>query len=121
MNDIFYFIITLFLTIFMLFYGGHNSHKKIVYDSQYFLIGKRTDYLKKCVHDSFNINNININSNNNYIYDITENFLKIGNVPNCFSTYIINIKSKKYIDIGDIKTINNIDKNVYLMVKIYHI
>jgi hypothetical protein len=115
MNDIFYFTIIIIMTIFMLLYGGHNFRRKIIYDSDYFLIFNRinflTDEIKK---KTFYIQNKH--KNKNYIMEISKNLLHNKYIPNCSKIYIINIKPKGIINIDKLMEQEKLDKNVYLMI-----
>ena len=111
MEDLLYLIIIITLTIFIIFFGGHNNQYKIEYESDYF------DNLNSIVNFEKKINFIYLNNNDilknkNFInidkYFCVTNIL-IQNFVNCF---LIKIEPKHFFNIFNI-----IDKS---LVK-YHI
>lgn len=114
MNDIFYLFTIVFLTIFMLFYGGHNFQNSVIYNSSYFNIFDKTNILTEKI-----INNLKkfdkIDNNQNFIFKISDQ--KFSNIiPNCTHTFIINIKSSGFINVNEIIKKSNINKKNHLMV-----
>jgi len=125
MNDISYIFIIIILSVFMVFYGGHNPQKKIIYDIQNFSIyNTKIDSIRNIIHSLIlknkldNIRNYDINK----IIDITNNFSE-KEIPNCSNVFLINIKSNSLIKIHDIinfkKKQNIYDKNNNLMIMFY--
>jgi hypothetical protein len=115
MNDNFYFLIILFLTVFMLCYGGHNFQKKIIYNSDYFLTGKTDSFIKKIAESA---NKTNINFNENYVLNITDKSL-IKEIPNCSNIFVINIKLKSFINVKEIMNKIKLNTDMHLMITCY--
>lgn len=114
MNDIFYLFTIIFLTIFMLFYGGHNFQNSVVYNSSYFNIFNKTNLLTEKIID--NLKKFDkINTNQNFIFKISDQ--KFSNIiPNCTHTFIINVKPSSFINVNEIIKKSNINKKNHLMI-----
>lgn len=126
MNDITYFIILIILTIFILFYGGHNNINTIVYDRyKYFDIYKkisifdnkfnkiyanantlneRTDITDTITHFDYVLPNINkveyIKLKGNHILEIdasSDKLLLIYNFTECNLDLIIDYENEEYL------------------------
>lgn len=115
MESIIYLIILVLLTIFMLLYGGHNFRKKVTYDSKYFDIFKRVNFLCDEIKEKTSFIE-NEYSGKNYIVNMTKNILCNKIIPNCVSVYIINIKPNGVINMIDFMKQQNLDINTHLMI-----
>jgi hypothetical protein len=107
MNDFLYIIIIIGLTIFIVFFGGHNNQNKIEYDSIYF------NNLNLIINFENKINSIANNEifkNNNFInineYLNTTHIL-IPNFINCFFIKINSFAAFNIFNIIDKLEINN--------------
>lgn len=105
MDDISYLIIIIILSVFVVFYGGHNNQNKIEYNSDYFNNLNSIVNLEKKISAIYTKNNIF--KNNNYVninnYFNTTNIL-IQNYVNCF---LIKINPNDFFNIFNI-----IDKSI---------
>jgi hypothetical protein len=117
MDDILYLIIIFVLTIFIIFFGGHNNQDKIEYDSDYF------SNLNSIINFENKINTIY--SNNNQIFK-NKNFININKylnttnilIQNFVNCFLIKINPNNFFNIFNI-----IDKSLaknYIMVIFNH-
>lgn len=87
MDDLLYLIVIICLTIFMVFFGGHNNQDKIEYDSDYFNNLNFIIKFEKKINLIYLNNNNDIFSNTNFVnidkYFNTTNIL-LPNYVNCF-------------------------------------
>jgi len=117
MDELLYIIIIITLTIFIIFFGGHNNQNKIEYNCDYFsnltsIIG----FEKKI--SSIYLNNVDLFKNKNFInidkYFNTTNIL----LPNFVNCFLIKINSQNVFNI-----FNLIDKsiiNTHMMIIFNH-
>ena len=108
MNDYLYITIIIGLTIFIIFYGGHNYQNKIEYESIYFdnlssiiLFSNKLQSIKN-KFDFSSANFYNINETVNLSHDIIPNFI------NCFYIKINPYSLFNIYDIVDKNNINNL-------------
>lgn len=115
MDTYLYIIIIIGLSIFMVFYGGHNNQNKIEYESNYFsslnsiiIFEKKLNKLNK--DDIFtNKNFVNANENLNNLHILIPNFV------NCF---LIKILPYQIFDIFNI--VNKEDIKTHMMMIFNH-
>lgn len=113
-----YFIIIIGLTIFIIFFGGHNNQELIEYNSKYF------DNLKSIISFENKINLI-IKNKNEEIFK-NKNFININKflntrnilLPNFIDCFIIKIYPHNIFNIYNL--INNIDIKNHLMIIFNH-
>lgn len=106
MDEILYYIIIITLSIFIIFFGGHNNQEKIEYDSKYFY------NLNSIINFENKINQIYLKNNsifkNTNFLNISEYFnvtnILIQNFVNCF---LIKIYPNNFFNIFNI-----IDKSI---------
>ena len=92
------------LTIFMIFYGGHNYIKKIEYNSDYFYYINKLDICRNKfiryseIHDYTKIK------------DISKDLLYFKDyIPNINHIYLLKLKARKIYDIGQLcDNLNNL-------------
>ena len=106
MDELLYIIIIITLTIFIIFFGGHNNQNKIEYHCDYFSnLNSIVGFEKKI--SSIYLNNGNLFKNTNFInidkYFNTTNIL----IPNFVGCFLIKINSKNVFNIY-----NLIDKSI---------
>jgi len=91
MNDIFYLIIIIGLTIFMIFYGGHNCQNKIEYniDSEFFKVLNLIKHLEN-----------KLKKFNNQIEFKDSNFININNNILIYNIVILNFINYFFIKIN---------------------
>jgi len=99
MNEFTYILIILFLTIFILLYGGHNNQDLVEYDSNYFKNLNRIVLFEK----KLQIYNSNVNFNNKDFVNIKD-YIKTSMclIPNLVDLFFINIKSHGFFIINKI-------------------
>ena len=115
MDDVLYIIVIIGLTIFILFYGGHNQQNIVEYDSKYFnnlntiiiFEKKLNEYLDKIIFDPTNF--ININK-----YLDTPNIL----IPNFVDCFYIQIKPYELFNIFTIVKKENMSS--FMMILFNH-
>lgn len=116
MDNFTYLIIIIGLTIFVIFFGGHNNQKLIEYDTSYFkslktitLFENKINSIIKNKKIFFNENFININK-----------FLNTTNVliPNFVNCFIIKINSHQLFNIFNL--INNLEAKTHIMIIFNH-
>ncbi len=112
MDNYLYIIIIIGLTIFIVFYGGHNQQNKVEYDSKYF------DNLNTIIYFEQKINKIcqnNIFNNANFIninkYFDTTTIL----IPNFIDCFFIHIKPFHFFNIFNIVTKSDINTNMMII------
>ena len=116
MDNFTYLIIIIGLTIFIIFFGGHNNQELIEYDTYYF------DSLKSITLFENKINliikNKQIFSDKNFIN--INKFLNTTNVliPNFVNCFIVKINSHQLFNIFNL--INNIDAKTHIMIIFNH-
>lgn len=112
MDNFTYLIIIIGLTIFIVFFGGHNNQKLIEYDSSYFNILKSITLFENKIN--LIIKNKKIFSNKNFIN--INKFLNTTNVliPNFVNCFIIKINSHQIFNIFNL--INNLDVKTHIMI-----
>lgn len=115
MQSIIYLIILVLITIFMLLYGGHNFRKKVTYDSKYFDIFKRVNFLCNEIKEK-TLYIKNEYTGKNYIVNMTKNISCDKIIPNCVNVYIINIKPSGVINMINFMKQQNFDINTHLMI-----
>lgn len=115
MNDYLYIIIIIGLTIFIIFYGGHNLQNKVEYDTDYYenlnliiLFEKKLQNIT----NQFNFSKSNFH-NINEIVNISHNI--IPNFKNCF---YIRIKPFELFNVTNI--IDYDDFNTHIMILFNH-
>ena len=106
MDELLYLIIIITLTIFIIFFGGHNNQNKIEYNCKYFSnLNSIVGFEKKI--SSIYLNNSNLFKNKNFInidkYFNTTNIL----IPNFVNCFLIKINSQNVFNIY-----NLIDKSI---------
>lgn len=101
MDDFLYLITIIMLSIFIIFYGGHNNQDKIEFDTNYFNGLNLIVNFEKKINLIYKNNN-NIFSNKNYVninkYFNTSNIL----IPNFVNCFLIKINSNEIFNIYDI-------------------
>lgn len=116
MNDILYFIIIIGLTIFIIFYGGHNHQNLVEYNSKYFCNLSSIIIYEKKLNEFINDDNMIFNQ---------DNFLNLNKyldtsdiiIPNFVGCYYIQIKS---FDIFNINKIVKKKDMIYNMMIIFN-
>ena len=98
MDDFLYFIIIIGLTIFIIFYGGHNNQNQIEYNSDYFnSLNSIINFEKKI--NFIHLNNADIFKNTNFIninkYLNTTSIL----IPNFVNCFLIKINPNSFFNI----------------------
>ena len=112
MDNYLYIIIIIGLTIFIVFYGGHNQQNKVEYDSKYFnnlntIIYFEQKINKICQNNIFNKTNfININE-----YFDTTTIL----IPNFIDCFFIHIEPFHFFNIFNIVTKSSINTNMMII------
>lgn len=117
MDDNLYFIIIIGLTIFIIFFGGHNNQDKIEYDGEYFNSLNSIVNFEKKINLIFNKNTdifiganfININK-----YFNTTNIL----IPNFVNCFLIKINPNSFFDIFNI--VDKLIAKSYMMIIFNH-
>lgn len=115
MNDNLYLIIIIGLTIFILFYGGHNSQNKVEYNTVYF------DNLNTIIYFENKINKIlkNISFENKNFININKYFDTTHIlIPNFISCFFIQINPYTFFNIFNI--VNKQDININMMILFNH-
>lgn len=116
MDELNYLLIIIFLSIFVILYGGHNNQNLIEYDSNYFQnLNKIILFEKK-----LQIYNKEVNFGSEDYINIKD-YIKISNslIPNLESMYFINIKPHSFYLINKIFNQKLIFKE-YLMIIFNH-
>lgn len=116
MDNFTYLIIIIGLTIFIIFFGGHNNQELIEYDTYYF------DSLKSITLFE---NKINLIIKNKQIFS-DENFININKflnntnvlIPNFVNCFIVKINSHQLFNIFNL--INNTDAKTHIMIIFNH-
>jgi hypothetical protein len=117
MDELLYFIIIIILSIFILFYGGHNNQNKIEYNSDYFVnLNYIVGFEKKI--NSIYLKNNDFFKNNNFInidkYFNTTNIL----LPNFVNCFLIKIYAQNVFNIYNL--INKEIINNHMMIIFNH-
>lgn len=110
MKDIYYILLIIVLTIFVLYYGGHNFQTKVEYESEYFYnINKIIMYEKK-LHKFNQEKNFN---NNNFIN--IEDYVSTSQIiiPNLVDMYFIKVEPNSFFNI---ENIFSLDKSQHIMI-----
>lgn len=112
MDDYLYIIIIIGLSIFILFYGGHNYQNKVEYDTKYF------DNLNMVIYFESKINDIikNISFGPNEFININ-NYLDSTHVllPNFIDSYSIRIKPREFFNIFNIASCTDLKTNMMII------
>jgi|688.fasta_scaffold1040099_1 hypothetical protein len=103
MDEFLYLIVIIGLTIFIIFFGGHNNQEKIEYDSNYF------NNLNSIVNFEKKINFICLDDNNNVFKN--KNFVNIDKYLNT-----TNILIQNYVDCFLIRIEPNSIFNIYNLI-----
>jgi hypothetical protein len=116
MDNLTYLIIIIGLTIFIIFFGGHNNQELIEYDTNYFNTLKSITLFENKIN--LIIKNNNIFSNENFIN--INKFLNTGNIliPNFVNCFIIKINPYKIFNI--LNLINKSDFKTHIMIIYNH-
>lgn len=115
MDDFIYLILIIFLSIFMVFYGGHNNQNKIEYSPNNFTnlnliitFENKIKYLFISRQDDFNYKNNYININK---YLNTKNII----IPNFVNCFLIKIYPFKIFNIENIINKNEIKTHIMIL------
>jgi len=119
MDNFTYLIIIIGLTIFIIFFGGHNNQDLIEYESKYF------DNLKSIIVFENKINSI-IKNKNNELLKNSINFININKffnttnvlIPNFVNCFMIKVYPYNLFNIFNI--INKSDANTHIMIIFNH-
>lgn len=112
MNDNLYIILIIGLSIFVIFYGGHNYQNKIEYDTRYFDNLNVVIYLENKINKI--LKNLSIGENNfiNLNEYIDSAHVLLPNFVNCFG---IKIKSHDYFNIFNIISVGELKSNMMII------
>lgn len=115
MNDIFHIIILIGLTIFIIFFGGHNFQNKIEYDINSIFF-KNLNFI---IHYEKQLQNINFEFDNSNFININKK-IKIDDIfiPNFVNCFFIKINSYSLFNINDIINFN--EMKTHLMIIFNH-
>ncbi len=110
MKDIYYILLIITLTVFVLYYGGHNFQTKIEYDSEYFYNINKIILFEKKLHKFNQKQNFN---EKNFIN--IEDYVSTSQIiiPNLIDMFFIKIEPKSFFAIENIFTL---DKTQHLMI-----
>jgi hypothetical protein len=111
-NEYLYILLIIVLTLFIIFYGGHNSQNKIEYDSGYF------DNLNTIIFFEDKINKIcnNISFGNKNFIDISRYFDTTHIlIPNFISCFFVKIKPFEYFNIYNIVDKKNSNTSIMIL------
>jgi len=116
MDNFTYLIIIIGLTIFIVFFGGHNNQKLIEYDTTYFNNLKSITLFENKIN--LIIKNKELFSNENFIN--INKFLNASNIliPNFVNCFIIKINSHQLFNIFNL--INESDAKTHIMIIFNH-
>ncbi len=116
MNEITYILIIVFLTIFILLFGGHNNQDLVEYSSNYFKNFDKIIIFEK----KLQIYNKTVNFGNKDFINI-KNFIKTSLIliPNLHDLFFININPHSFFKIDDIFN-KNLNKKEYVMIVFNH-
>lgn len=116
MKEFDYLLIIIFLSIFVILYGGHNNQNLIEYDSNYF-----QNFDKIILFENkLQIYNNKVNFKSKDFINL-ENYVKLSKslIPNLESLYFINIKPHSFYSIEKIFD-NKFKRIEYLMIVFNH-
>lgn len=101
MDEFLYLILIIGLTIFIIFYGGHNNQNRIEYDSDYFQNLNTIINFEKKINSIF-LKNKDIFKNKNFIN--MDKYLNTTNIllPNFVDCFLININPNSVFNIYNI-------------------
>ena len=103
MDDKLYIFIILFLTIIILFFGGHKNINDVVYESNHFIFKNNLFLLKEKFKNIYNL----IKNSNNKINDLTTYNLQIEKlIPNLQKNIIVIIEPKTFLKKEEIQLDN---------------
>lgn len=116
MDNFTYLIIIIGLTIFIIFFGGHNNQELIEYDTNYFNTLKSITLFENKIN--LIIKNKQIFSDKNFIN--INKFLNTTNIliPNFVNCFIVKINSYQLFNIFNL--INNTDAKTHIMIIFNH-
>jgi hypothetical protein len=116
MKEYDYLLIIIFLSIFVILYGGHNNQNLIEYDSYYF-----QNFDKIILFENkLQVYNTKVNFESNDFIDL-DNYVKLSKslIPNLENLYFINIKPHSFYNIEKIFD-NKLNRVEYLMIIFNH-
>lgn len=113
MDNFTYLIIIIGLTIFMVFFGGHNNQELIEYESTYFYGLKSITLFENKIN--LIVENKKIFSNENFIN--IDKFLNTTNVliPNFVNCFVIKINSYQLFNIFNLINVNDVKTHIMII------
>ncbi len=110
MKDIYYILLIIVLTIFVLYYGGHNFQTKVEYESEYFYNINKIIMFEKKLHKFNQEKNFN---EKNFIN--IEDYVNTSQIiiPNLVDMYFIKVEPNSFFNI---ENIFSLDKSQHIMI-----